>query len=793
MPDFGSFFTQATGFRAYGYQERLARDGLPDDFWAPTGTGKTGMILVWLWRRLHGPDRAGTPRRLLYVLPQRAVLDEVSGQVQTWLDSLGLTDEVALHVVLGDRGGGTGDWREDMHRPAIVVGTAETLVSKALLRGYGVGATMHPIDFGLVTNGAQWILDESRLCPAATETLRQLAGWAGEWGTAEPFGLTCMSSLPGAAGRTIAPPERAGELAVRLDAVRTIRRAAVMPGDYEALAETARGLHRAGTSTLVVLGTVAAAQAVYRRLRDGAVACTLLHPRLRGVERVARLAEIAASPADRIVVSTGEVASGLDRSAAVLVTEAAPWPSMVRLAGRCNRAGAVPDAEVWWVPSAAPPPSGRLAVDATCAELARLEGVAVTGEDLAAREVFSGPDQVPVLERAEFLALFDTSDPELDVARYVLSDADDVDVDVAWVTWTPGPDGAPDPQIRYPALEYRCRVPVRDALKLAGSRPVWRLDRETGGWLRTADDPRWSPRPFELLLIAATGGGYDPAAGFDPSSLAPVPDCPELLTRDEMAERAAAEAVALGIVIEDIPPRPWQSLDEHSSQVRDQCAALLTVLAPAVPAAAAAAAVTAAYLHDLGKAHPIWQDALCALAPEPEAEAIAAGRPWAKSGTTGALLFEGGVSFRHELASMLLIDGPLHDLLTDTQEKDLVRYLVLAHHGKLRMRVSDDRGPVAGQDGSEINSEILGLKQGATSDIPPLLGHPATALTVDLDQFSPDSSRSWTSAVAALRDRFGPFTLAYLETLVRISDWRGSGARELATDIYAIDISAKLG
>jgi CRISPR-associated endonuclease/helicase Cas3 len=109
------------------------------------------------------------------------------------------------------------------------------------------------------------------------------------------------------------------------------------------------------------------------------------------------------------------------------------------------------------------------------------------------------------------------------------------------------------------------------------------------------------------------------------------------------------------------------------------------------------------------------------------------------------------------------------------------------------MRVSDDQPLNTGEDGTETNSEILGLKQGATSDIPPMLGQPATSLTVDLDQFSPDSARSWTSAVTALRDRFGPFTLAYLETLVRISDWRGSGARELATDIYAIDNRAKEG
>ena len=53
------------------------------------------------------------------------------------------------------------------------------------------------------------------------------------------------------------------------------------------------------------------------------------------------------------------------------------------------------------------------------------------------------------------------------------------------------------------------------------------------------------------------------------------------------------------------------------------------------------------------------------------------------------LRFTGGVAFRHELASLLLIDGPLHGLLGSSPDPDLTRYLVLAHHGKLRVQVRD--------------------------------------------------------------------------------------------------------
>jgi CRISPR-associated endonuclease/helicase Cas3 len=307
-----------------------------------------------------------------------------------------------------------------------------------------------------------------------------------------------------------------------------------------------------------------------------------------------------------------------------------------------------------------------------------------------------------------------------------------------------------------------------------------------------------SLRPYDLLLVAAADGAYEPGAGFDPAAPGPVPDCLVLLTPEEAAAAAAiapgdADAPAPGGA--DAPaPRGWQTLDEHSEQVRDQAAALLNALAPAIPPAAARAAIVAGYLHDAGKAHPTWQDALCALASASAADMVAAGRPWAKSGTAGPLEFAGGVSFRHELASLLLIDGPLRSLLAASPDADLTRYLVLAHHGRLRARIGDpgvgdpgvgdpgagDQGagdPGAGDPGAgagPAGAGILGLAQGATSDIPPLLGQPATTLTVDLGQF-----RSWTGTVAGLLGRYGPFTLAYLETVVRVADWRASGGRKL--------------
>jgi CRISPR-associated endonuclease/helicase Cas3 len=247
MQDFETFFQTATGHGPHGYQARVARDGLSDLVATPTGTGKTGVVLAWLWRRLHGPDPAGTPRRLIYALPQRSLADQVAGRLREWLAALGLTDEVALHVALGSRWQTQGDWRDDMHRPAIVVGPADVLVSKALVRGFDLSRALFPIDFALVGNGAHWIIDESELGRQTTATLRQLAGLAAQLGTAEPFGLTCLSSLAPVGHRPtpdnpevqniiqIREVERTGVLATRLAAARAVRRLApAEPGDHQA-------------------------------------------------------------------------------------------------------------------------------------------------------------------------------------------------------------------------------------------------------------------------------------------------------------------------------------------------------------------------------------------------------------------------------------------------------------------------------------------------------------------------------------------------------------------------------
>lgn len=76
------------------YQTQLA---IQSDFRVlldvPTGLGKTAAaILAWVWRRRFAdePVRKSTPRRLVYCLPMRVLVEQTFTEAIRWLNRLGL-------------------------------------------------------------------------------------------------------------------------------------------------------------------------------------------------------------------------------------------------------------------------------------------------------------------------------------------------------------------------------------------------------------------------------------------------------------------------------------------------------------------------------------------------------------------------------------------------------------------------------------------------------------------------------------------------------------------------------
>src|SRR5262245_55077871 len=90
---FDHVFRQATECEPLPYQRRLALcEGFPTLLDVPTGLGKTAAaILAWIWRRRFcAKTREDTPRRLVYCLPMRVLVEQTFTEAIRWLDRLGL-------------------------------------------------------------------------------------------------------------------------------------------------------------------------------------------------------------------------------------------------------------------------------------------------------------------------------------------------------------------------------------------------------------------------------------------------------------------------------------------------------------------------------------------------------------------------------------------------------------------------------------------------------------------------------------------------------------------------------
>lgn len=158
----------------------------------PTGLGKTAVMAVWLVARALG---ASLPRRLVYVVDRRAVVDqatEVAESLRAWVsdqptvaDALGLDDRTLPISTLRGQHVDNREWLEDPSSPAIIVGTIDMVGSRLLFSGYGVSSKMRPYHAGLLGADTLVVLDEAHLAPAFEDLLRQVERGADSFGPKE--------------------------------------------------------------------------------------------------------------------------------------------------------------------------------------------------------------------------------------------------------------------------------------------------------------------------------------------------------------------------------------------------------------------------------------------------------------------------------------------------------------------------------------------------------------------------------------------------------------------------------
>ena len=786
---FAEYFHGATGNTPYPYQERIAAEGLPDVLRIDTGCGKTEAAgLGWLWRRKHyARDR--TPRWLIYALPMRTLVDQTVARFKLWRQHLGLSlEDLGIYQVMGGVGWKDRDWRLCPERDAIFVGTTDMLISRALNRGFGDSQWNWPISFGAFNSGCQWVFDEPQLMDSAVVTGRQLQAFREMLGTVHPTRTLWMSAtIDFETLRTVNAPRigqvvgisqedrQSAPLARRLEAERIIQ--SLGTADHKQLARHAVEHHRRGTLTLVVVNTVKRAQDVYKGLGriPNSAPTVLIHSRFRRTDRE-RATERALAPVGeegRIVVATQVVEAGVDISAATLITDLAPWSSIVQRAGRCNRDGKISGARMLWVRPKASAPYRDEDLDLAERALEDVRGP-TTPVELSSRDVPQRRGPLPTLRKRDLYELFDTlpdlSGNHIDVGRFI-RDSEDRDVLVAW---RPIIDFAPSPDI-LPSADELCRVPISQLRRFVRSRnaAVFTPDPESRAKRRWTRISAVDLRPNLLVIVNASEGGYSSEFGWlgtaskkkVPAIDSPVP----LADWDDVAVDDDPNTVNSGV--------PWLRLDQHLADTELVAKDMLRAFANLnLPVDVIKAATLAARYHDLGKAHPVFQQAIRktrgeADEPPPERATLA------KGGSRNIRYSQR--YFRHGLVSALMLLGPENHLLNGVAEPDLVTYLAASHHGRVRLgvrRLNAEHPPREKAD-KDVALGVVDGDEVASVAIP---GDTTRGGTLSLAHVGLGAGQgpvpSYTARVLDLLDRpdLGPFRLAWLEMLVRLADWKAS-------------------
>ena len=781
-----AWFLRVSGFEPFPYQVRLATDGeLPDLLRAPTGAGKTAaVVLAWLWRALESPRqsvRAQTPRRLIYCLPMRTLVEQTYSAVARWLEAGGLRERVGPAKLMGgaiDRG-----WDDEPDRHQILIGTQDQLLSRALNRGYATSRYRWPVHFAWLHSDCLWVMDEVQLMGAGLATTAQLQGLRDQLGCYGTSASIWMSAtldadrlrtvdhpMPaprtlelGAADRQVAP------LRARVEARKQLASAGLVLGgkdkvDGPALAERILAEHVPGTLTLVVCNQVGRATATYEALRRSTDDVLLVHSRFRAAERSALNRRLLSEDLGGIVVATQVVEAGLDLDAHTLFTELAPWSSVVQRVGRCNRRGLREAGRVFWIDLDLSKKNIALPYEAEALEWTRgvLSGLGDVGPaSLAAIEPPRQRAGGLVLRRRDLLELFDTSPDlagmDIDIDRFI-RDADDSDLFLAWRRWE-GDDPRP---VRHALHSSElCRVSVAAAARFLKKARAWTWDPLEGRWVSRSAGRL---RPGLSLLLHTEAGGYREDLGFT-GNPKHRPEPVSLPLRDEgaLARRYPLERDG-GDPLSTL--ERYVTLETHAGDTARFAAALCEALdGLGLPAALIE---RAARWHDLGKAHPYFQETLT------QRDEALQGTIWAKSdhrrphpdtGQPGAETLR--PHFRHELASALVA--------LDRGEPFLLAYLVAAHHGKVRLAIRPRPGERAP---AGVRRYALGVREGdALPEVDLGGGLIVPPCTLKLDCMSIGEG-SWTERALALLAELGPFRLAALEACLRVADWRASRYRQ---------------
>ncbi|NBB81235.1 MAG: CRISPR-associated helicase Cas3', partial [Verrucomicrobia bacterium] len=614
--NFSDFFKIATGNKHYDWQRRLAEDSecrsrLID---IPTGLGKTaGVVNAWLWNRLGHPDKAKHkkwPRRLVYCLPMRTLVEQTEAETRDWVQKLFEAEAIAFEprivVLMGgeDLSPETKDWDLYPEEPAILIGTQDMLLSRALNRGYGMSRYRWPMHFALLNNDALWVMDEVQLMGPGLAATTQLEGFhnaCAELGSEGCYSWWMSATIRPDWLKTVDMPDElltseplqltTAEIQStgRVKALRTASKLtdkSTTDSGAEHLKAVAKFIdqNRSGKGmNLVVVNTVKRARKLFlelKKLRKNDPDILLLHSQFRPKDRQRVLDEIKQDGAAKVIVSTQVIEAGVDLSAQTLFTELAPWSSLVQRFGRCNRwlidgRHHFAEARIYWFDL--PEDKDHLpytsdALNAARERLNNLSNAAIQHIENITSPDADRPDFRYVIRRKDLVDLFDTTPDlagaDLDIDRFI-RDADDSHVQVFWRNWlnrTPNGDADFAETEKAPQPSELCTVSIgdfRNFVKKQGPAYRWNpLDRK---WQTVSSNDVY---PGQVYLLHTSQGGYDEGndntlpTGWNGDTKAKVQSTP-LVHSNQTTTFEAYDGDATS------EQEQWQTVAQHTDDVCD--------------------------------------------------------------------------------------------------------------------------------------------------------------------------------------------------------------------------------
>jgi CRISPR-associated endonuclease/helicase Cas3 len=775
-----------------------------------------------------------------------------------------------IHVAMG--GEGDGEWFRCPERPTVIIGTQDMLLSRTLNRGYASPRARWPMEFGLLNQDALWVMDEVQLMDVGLATSAQLQafrdhdhakhlrpcitwwmsatlqpGWLRSVDTAEYHHSWVQNPC------VVPTGQRTSGLWNITKHATTV---AIAAKDHDGFATRILEEHSRlnngefGRITLVVCNTVDRACHTFDALRKTHRGdMELVHSRFRPHEREGTkelpgwrerfLSRAACGPGvDRIIVATQVVEAGVDISAGCLITELAPWPSLVQRFGRCARYGG--SGSVLVVDRgqdeklAAPYQPEELKSAWETVQQLRDVGInsleaheGSLGEEAKQRLYPYAPAHL--LLRKEFDELFDTTPDltgaDLDISRFIRS-GDERDLQVFWLQIDKDKKSE---KPKKPPQDYKahrqelCAIPFLKAREWLCEKDKSKLKVSKRAWIWDWLDGEWKPatrealRPGCVVCVASDSGGYRLDRGFDAESSASVPTVVEPTISQTAQAMEVADDQQDG---EQLSFNPWKTIAWHSMEVAEHVSEIARELG--LSDTLREHLELAALWHDWGKSHPAFQGAMRGT-DRPSRADLAKGHEgaWRRPPDMYRYLddSESRPAFRHELASalglfaLLEVYAPKHDALLgpwvevlrtlkqplpereppapttpliarllkcNAEDFDLVAYLVASHHGKVRVGLDAAPKDQEYRDRDGRGLPIRGIREGdrlpSVALVPgePPIPEVSLILSPAALGLSCRTGVSWCERCIGLLERYGPAALAFLEAILRSADVRAS-------------------